>query len=80
MACLANNHIGDFGEQPIFDTAEILKGLGITPFGAGKSITEARVLFEGKSEELSSLSRDIAELQSMKIPKRLVNGKSKVEN
>ena len=42
--------------------------------------TEARVLFEGKSEELSSLSSDIAELQSMKIPERLVNGKLKAEN
>ena len=40
-ACLANNHTGDFGAQPIFDTQKILREMGIQPFGAGADIEEA---------------------------------------
>ena len=40
-ASLANNHTGDFGAQPIFDTQKILRDMGILPFGAGANIAEA---------------------------------------
>ncbi len=35
VACLANNHIVDYGEQGLADTLEALAGLGIPHFGAG---------------------------------------------
>lgn len=47
-ASLANNHTGDFGEAPIFNTQKILRAMGTQPFGAGKDIEEAYlpVIFE----------------------------------
>lgn len=35
IACLANNHIMDYGEQGLTDTLETLAALGIPHFGAG---------------------------------------------
>jgi len=34
--CLANNHVMDYGERGLNDTLDILKGLGIGCFGAGR--------------------------------------------
>lgn len=42
VAALANNHILDFGEEGLHDTISLLKGNEIVPFGAGKSLIEAR--------------------------------------
>ncbi len=39
--CLANNHTGDFGDPPIFDTLKIIREMGAEPFGAGANIEEA---------------------------------------
>ena len=38
---LANNHTGDFGFEPIFDTINALKERGIAHFGAGANVKEA---------------------------------------
>ena len=40
-ACLANNHTGDFGPEPLFNTVKLLSNIGILTFGAGKSIRDA---------------------------------------
>ena len=40
-ASLANNHAGDYGAQPIFDTQRILAEMGIRSFGAGANLEEA---------------------------------------
>lgn len=40
-ATLANNHIGDYGEQPIIDTMKLLEEHNIKHSGAGKNIDEA---------------------------------------
>ena len=40
-ACLANNHTGDFGEEPLFNTIRALSELRIKSFGAGKNIHDA---------------------------------------
>lgn len=37
----ANNHVFDFGEDPIYSTAELLTSRGYTVFGAGKNVDEA---------------------------------------
>jgi poly-gamma-glutamate synthesis protein (capsule biosynthesis protein) len=41
VACLANNHILDFGEEGLLETIETLKKNGILTVGAGKNIEEA---------------------------------------
>jgi len=41
VACLANNHILDFGEEGLLETIETLKKNGILTVGAGKNIKEA---------------------------------------
>ena len=40
-ASLANNHAGDFGAEPIFNTVDMLSKMGIQPFGAGTNVSEA---------------------------------------
>jgi poly-gamma-glutamate synthesis protein (capsule biosynthesis protein) len=42
VACLANNHILDFGEEGLLETIETLKKNGILTVGAGKNIKEAQ--------------------------------------
>src|SRR4051812_21631479 len=39
---IASNHTGDWGPEPVEDTAELFRKLGIATIGAGKNITEAR--------------------------------------
>jgi len=41
VACLANNHIMDYGEKGLNDTIQNLKAAGIMYVGAGPNITEA---------------------------------------
>jgi poly-gamma-glutamate synthesis protein (capsule biosynthesis protein) len=41
VACLANNHILDFGEEGLLEAIETLKKNGILTVGAGKNIEEA---------------------------------------
>lgn len=38
---LANNHLLDYGEEPLFDTLDALDGAGIQRFGAGRTLAEA---------------------------------------
>jgi poly-gamma-glutamate capsule biosynthesis protein CapA/YwtB (metallophosphatase superfamily) len=38
---LANNHLLDYGEEPLFDTLDALDGAGIQRFGAGRFLGEA---------------------------------------
>lgn len=54
-AGLANNHTGDYGDKPIFNTLQILRDNNITPFGAGKDIEEAykSVVFEKDGEKVA---------------------------
>jgi poly-gamma-glutamate synthesis protein (capsule biosynthesis protein) len=42
IAALANNHIGDFGPEPVMETIEILKRNGIQTVGAGKNLAAAK--------------------------------------
>ena len=41
IAALANNHIGDFGEEAAKDTLDLLDSVGMKHIGAGKNIDEA---------------------------------------
>ncbi len=41
LAGLANNHTGDYGEKPIFQTVNLLNQNNIASIGAGKNIEEA---------------------------------------
>jgi poly-gamma-glutamate synthesis protein (capsule biosynthesis protein) len=41
VACLANNHILDFGQEGLLETIETLNKNGILTVGAGKNIEEA---------------------------------------
>ena len=41
VACLANNHILDFGEEGLLETIEVLNKNGILTVGAGKNIEQA---------------------------------------
>jgi poly-gamma-glutamate capsule biosynthesis protein CapA/YwtB (metallophosphatase superfamily) len=41
VACLANNHILDSGEQGLLDTIDLCKKNGINTVGAGKNLSEA---------------------------------------
>ena len=41
IAVLANNHIGDFGEEATKDTLDLLDSIGMKHIGAGKNIDEA---------------------------------------
>jgi len=41
VACLANNHILDFGQDGLLETIEVLNKNGILTVGAGKNIEEA---------------------------------------
>lgn len=41
LATLANNHIGDYGEQPVIDTMKLLDANGIKHCGAGANLDEA---------------------------------------
>jgi len=41
VACLANNHILDFGEEGLLETIEVLNKNGILTVGAGKNIQQA---------------------------------------
>jgi poly-gamma-glutamate capsule biosynthesis protein CapA/YwtB (metallophosphatase superfamily) len=41
VACLANNHILDFGQEGLLETIDILNKNGILTVGAGKNIEEA---------------------------------------
>jgi hypothetical protein len=38
---LANNHVGDFGEQALLDTVRRLRQSPVVPFGAGNGLAEA---------------------------------------
>ena len=54
-AGLANNHTGDYGDEPIFNTFKILENNNILHFGAGKNIDEAykSVVFEKDGEKVA---------------------------
>ena len=39
---LANNHTGDFGEQSLINTVDLIETAGISPFGAGNDLVRAR--------------------------------------
>jgi len=41
IAALANNHIGDFGTEPVMETIKMLEKNGIRTVGAGKNLDEA---------------------------------------
>ena len=41
IAALANNHIGDFGLEPVMETIKILEKNGIRTVGAGKNLEDA---------------------------------------
>ncbi len=41
IAALANNHIGDFGPEPVMETIEILEKNGVKTVGAGKNLEAA---------------------------------------
>ena len=41
-ACLANNHVYDYGRDAFFDTLSTLDGAGIKRFGAGENAKEAQ--------------------------------------
>jgi len=41
VAALANNHIGDFGPEPVMETIKILEKNGIKTVGAGKNLEAA---------------------------------------
>ena len=41
LACLANNHIYDYGKNAFFDTLDTLAGAGIATIGAGRNLEEA---------------------------------------
>ena len=57
-AGLANNHTGDFGEEPIPDTIEMLRLMGVRSFGAGANIDEAykSVKFEKDGEKIAVIA------------------------
>lgn len=38
---LANNHLGDFGDRALMETAELLRAAGLSPFGAGATPAQA---------------------------------------
>ena len=38
---LANNHTGDYGDLALYDTLQLLTQAGLSPVGAGRTITEA---------------------------------------
>ncbi len=52
LAVLANNHTGDYGEEPLFRTMELLDENHIARIGAGRNLTEAykahRIESDGK--------------------------------
>ncbi len=56
-ACLANNHTGDYGDEPIRATLCALRELGILPFGAGETIREAYrpAVFEKDGERVAMI-------------------------
>ena len=39
---LANNHAGDFGEQSLMNTVDLIERAGLLPFGAGNDLQRAR--------------------------------------
>jgi poly-gamma-glutamate capsule biosynthesis protein CapA/YwtB (metallophosphatase superfamily) len=39
---LANNHYGNYGDEVLLDTLDLLEGVGIAYIGAGRTITEAQ--------------------------------------
>lgn len=39
---LANNHAGDFGDASLVRTVELLRAGGLSPFGAGRDLAQAR--------------------------------------
>lgn len=39
---LANNHAGDFGDVSLVRTVELLRASGLSPFGAGRDLAQAR--------------------------------------
>ncbi len=57
-ATLANNHIGDYGEQPVIDTLALLDSKNIKHCGADKNIDEAynAMYFEKDGIKVSVLS------------------------
>ena len=38
---LANNHVGDFGDRALVETAELLRAAALSPFGAGATAAQA---------------------------------------
>ena len=42
ITALANNHIGDYGPEPVMDTIKVLDDNGIKHMGAGKNLENAR--------------------------------------
>lgn len=57
-ATLANNHIGDYGEQPVRDTIDLLNSKGIKNCGAGANLDEAykAMYFEKDGVKVALLS------------------------
>ncbi len=44
IALLANNHIGDYGPQPVLETIDILRRSGIKTVGAGRNLADAAAI------------------------------------
>jgi Putative enzyme of poly-gamma-glutamate biosynthesis (capsule formation) len=58
VACLANNHIGDYGADAVIDTIEVLKKNGIKTAGAGACLEDARkpLIIELKGKRVAILA------------------------
>ena len=58
LMTLANNHIGDYGEQGVLDTLVALEDIGLGISGAGRNLKEARTPFvaEIDGQKLAFLS------------------------
>lgn len=50
-ACLANNHIGDYGDEGVISTLKVLEENGIGHMGAGRNIEEAYEPFYYKGKD-----------------------------
>jgi hypothetical protein len=57
-ACLANNHIGDYGTGAVMETIEILERNGIMKVGAGAGLEDAfkPLIFEKKDRRIAMLA------------------------
>lgn len=61
IAALANNHIGDFGPEPVMETIGILEKNGIKTVGAGKNLEAANKPLVVSSQGMKIAFINIAE-------------------